>query len=78
MRLSRPLPVLILVLFVCSSNSRMFAQRSGSEKPAYLNPALSIEVRVDDLVPRMTLEERASQVGGDRTSLNLPKTCSRR
>ena len=40
----------------------MFAQRSGSEKPAYLNPALSIEVRVDDLISRMTLEERASQV----------------
>ena len=62
MRLSRLLPVLILVLFACSSNSRMFAQRSGSEKPAYLNPALSIEVRVDDLISRMTLEERASQV----------------
>ena len=30
--------------------------------PAYLNPALPPERRADDLVSRMTLEEKASQV----------------
>ena len=30
--------------------------------PAYLNPALPIEQRVDDLISRMTLEEKASQL----------------
>ncbi len=32
------------------------------EKPDYLNPELSIEKRVDDLVSRMTLEEKTSQM----------------
>ena len=36
------------------------AQDSGS--PAYLNPQLSPEVRAKDLVQRMTLEEKASQL----------------
>ncbi len=33
-----------------------------SNVPPYLNPSLPIEQRVDDLVSRMTLEEKASQV----------------
>ena len=43
--------------------SLLFAQ-SGSppSNPAYLNPALPIEQRVDDLISRMTLEEKASQL----------------
>src|SRR5436309_15518623 len=31
-------------------------------KPAYLNPALPVDRRVDDLVSRMTLEEKVSQM----------------
>ncbi|MGA8149957.1 MAG: glycoside hydrolase family 3 C-terminal domain-containing protein [Terriglobales bacterium] len=38
------------------------AQTSKPENPAYLNPALSLDQRVDDLVGRMTLQEKASQV----------------
>ena len=33
-----------------------------AEKPPYLNPQLPVDQRVDDLVSRMTLEEKASQV----------------
>ncbi len=35
---------------------------STTDQPAYLNPKLPIDQRVDDLVGRMTLEEKASQV----------------
>ncbi len=33
-----------------------------ADKPAYLDPSQPIEKRVDDLVSRMTLEEKASQL----------------
>src|SRR5581483_1283221 len=34
----------------------------GEAKPAYLNPVLPAETRAADLVDRMTLEEKASQL----------------
>ncbi len=34
----------------------------GEAQPAYLNPQLPMEQRVDDLLKRMTLEEKASQL----------------
>ena len=37
------------------------ASQNGSQPP-YLNPSLPIDQRVDDLVGRMTLAEKASQV----------------
>ena len=48
-----PLAVLASV-FVCSCGSKF-------EGPPYMNPDLPVEVRVDDLVGRMTLEEKISQ-----------------
>src|SRR5262249_4638937 len=33
-----------------------------AQQPAYLNPSLPIDQRADDLVRRMTLEEKASQL----------------
>ncbi|HEX8139213.1 MAG TPA: glycoside hydrolase family 3 C-terminal domain-containing protein [Pyrinomonadaceae bacterium] len=38
------------------------AQASQRSQPDYLNPALPVERRVDDLVGRMTLEEKVSQM----------------
>ncbi len=38
------------------------AQQAATANPLYLNSALPIDQRVDDLVSRMTLEEKASQV----------------
>lgn len=48
------------VFFGCS---RLDAQSSApGAEPPYLNPALPIEQRVNDLISRMTLEEKASQL----------------
>jgi hypothetical protein len=46
------------ILILCNT---LFAQEID-ERPAYLNPDLSIEARADDLVSRMTLEEKVSQI----------------
>ncbi len=53
------IPVLLLLLsFTCA------AQISGGQEaqPAWKNPALPLDQRVDDLVSRMTLEEKVSQM----------------
>jgi beta-glucosidase len=47
----------ILLLF-CNTLSA----QGINERPAYLNPDLPIEARVNDLVSRMTLEEKVSQM----------------
>jgi beta-glucosidase len=39
----------------------LFAQ-TGKEKPKYLNPNLSVDERIKDLLNRMTLEEKISQL----------------
>jgi beta-glucosidase len=47
-----------------------------NETPDYLNPELSIEKRVDDLVSRMTLEEKVSQMLNQAKAiprLNIPE-----
>lgn len=38
------------------------AQQAAPPQPAYLNPALPLEQRVDDLIGRMTLEEKVAQM----------------
>jgi beta-glucosidase len=53
---------MLLAFFTVSFASIALAQTTASEKPAYLNPNLPTDIRVDDLVSRMTLEEKASQV----------------
>jgi len=50
----------IVVLFVAVVPS--VAQIAAPSTPPYLNPSLPINDRVDDLVGRMTLEEKASQL----------------
>jgi beta-glucosidase len=49
---------------------RAFAQQSPSD-PAFKNPNLSVERRAEDIVARMTLEEKVSQIG--HTSNAIPR-----
>ncbi|MFZ0333000.1 MAG: glycoside hydrolase family 3 C-terminal domain-containing protein [Candidatus Acidiferrales bacterium] len=46
----------------CSAQNAQSSKKNHSS-PAYKNPDLPIEKRVDDLVSRMTIEEEASQMG---------------
>jgi len=54
----------------CATSGPAVAQQSSGELP-YKNPALSFEERVDDLVSRMTLEEKVSQLG--HTADSVPR-----
>ncbi len=60
-------------LLCCAAAWNAGAQ--GAEKPAYLNPGLPAEQRAADLVKRMTLEEKASQLVNQARAiprLNVP------
>jgi beta-glucosidase len=48
-------PAVFIVCILCYAGAPEF------QGPTYMNPALPFEVRVDDLVGRMTLEEKISQ-----------------
>ncbi len=61
--------LVVVLLLVLASSGRAFAQQG--ERPAYLNPALPIEQRVDDLVSRMTPDEKASQFSS--TAAAIPR-----
>jgi len=53
----------------------VFAGAQGAEKPAYLDPSLPVHERAADLVKRMTLEEKASQLVNQARAiprLNVP------
>ena len=51
----------VLIVSFCSSFSA-YSQTAKSAAPLYLDTSQSVEKRVDDLVSRMTLEEKASQL----------------
>jgi beta-glucosidase len=53
------LPIMVLLVAVFSSVAQ---NNEESTAPPYLNPSLPINDRVDDLVARMTLPEKASQL----------------
>jgi beta-glucosidase len=57
----RTFMLLIVILFVAALSSIAQTPASSSTLP-YLNPSLPMKERVDDLVGRMTLEEKASQL----------------
>lgn len=62
--------VCLVRIFPCSSSDN-----TKKEHPPYLNPGLSVEERVDDLISRMTLEEKISQMRYDAPAierLNIP------
>ncbi len=56
----RILVLIIVLMFVAASNC--VAQTATPANAPYLNPSLPLNDRVDDLVSRMTLEEKASQL----------------
>ncbi len=60
MKSSRPLLVTISLIVLLLVASAAFAQTASA--PAYLDASQPIAVRVDDLISRMTLEEKASQL----------------
>src|SRR2546429_5912504 len=52
-----PIHFLVALLLMVSA-----ASAQSASTPAYLDPSQPISVRVDDLIRRMTLEEKASQL----------------
>jgi beta-glucosidase len=73
-----------LLLPACVSSARLIAVFSAlwagavfaQETPVYMDPAKPIEVRVNDLVGRMTLEEKVSQMQNHAAAiqrLNVPE-----
>src|SRR6266496_197678 len=69
----RPSNFRILVLVVAALAINLYGQ--NAEKPAYLNPSLSPQQRAADLVHRMTVEEKVSQLVNQSRAvprLNVP------
>ncbi len=59
----RAILILSAAIFLCFTAARCVAQTAGKpEVPLYLDPNQPIDLRVDDLVSRMTLEEKTSQL----------------
>ncbi len=61
----------VVLLFTLCAVPALGQQAPSAERPAYLNPALPIEQRVDDLISRMTPEEKATQFSS--TSAAIPR-----
>ena len=57
--------LVVLLVFGLPAGTRLEAQSSSAAVPLYLDPKQPIDVRVDDLMSRMTLKEKIGQ-------LNLP------
>ena len=71
------LRVFVTAVLICATVGFAGAQQAenGQQQPEYLNTNLSPEVRAADLVHRMTLEEKASQMVNDARAiprLNVP------
>ncbi len=62
LRSFRLLPVALLCVLLISASPSQGQHQPSAPLPPYLNPALPTAARVDDLVSRMTLEEKASQL----------------
>jgi beta-glucosidase len=61
----------VFVISAASITPSFGQQAPAGDRPPYLNPALPIDQRVDDLVSRMTVEEKASQFSS--TSAAIPR-----
>lgn len=60
MRLGRP--AVLSIMFAVWMASSLPAQNNRKPELPYMDPSLPLEQRVDDLIARMTLEEKASQL----------------
>jgi len=57
------LVLVFIIVHVFSTSTSLIAQTKSEQQTAkYLDPKISIEERVDDLISRMTLEEKISQM----------------
>jgi beta-glucosidase len=56
-----------------SATSSSGAVSAFSNPPKYLDPSLPVEERIDDLLPRMTLEEKVIQLCDDWGSKGIPR-----
>src|SRR5258708_34714544 len=45
----------------------------GQQKPKYLDPGIPIEDRINDLLPRMTIDEKVSQIVDSWGSAGIPR-----
>jgi beta-glucosidase len=62
--MSLPRKSLIVAIALCFviTNSPLAVSQTNSKDAPYLNPSLPLQQRVDDLISRMTLEEKVSQM----------------
>lgn len=58
-----------IVALVCCCTPVTCAQQT----PRYLDPHAPIEVRIDDLLPRMTVQEKIGQISNDKGSVAVPR-----
>ena len=63
------LAVVLIGIFV--AHSLLPNGRTQAQTPDYKNPSLPIDKRVDDLVSRMTLEEKVSQMMNGAAAIEL-------
>src|SRR5579862_4942080 len=73
---SRVLRLFALILAAMLPQTMSAQPAHTAQSPAYLDPMLPIELRADDLLSRMTLEEKASQLVNQSRAiprLNIPE-----
>lgn len=58
---------LLFALFFCSTSPGNFGKLLAQDRPIYLDADQPIEKRIDDLLPRLTLEEKVSLLHGKST-----------
>src|SRR3984885_9303911 len=63
---------LICLVPISFASILSFAQQSGTEIPPYKNPSLPVEQRVQDLLSRMTLEEKVAMLRGADWMQSVP------
>lgn len=60
---------IIVAVFLCITIMAFMPHQPVTEKPIYLNTAYSFRERAADLVSRMTLEEKMSQLGNTMAAI---------